>query len=157
MKIPFLPRLKVRVIRDACESPYLIRITLFTLFGWSLKLHTFLRGDEDRELHDHPWGFWTLVLAGEYWEEVPESAGDREKVMRGPDAPFLPIRNERGNVTIHRPTGSLGYRPPEWKHRVTIQNPCVTLVLTRGRVREWGFWTAKGWVEWFKFTSSREC
>lgn len=54
------------------QGAYLTRYTLFNL-GKRLprvKLHNFHRGDEDLELHNHPWA-WAIsfILKGGYWEE----------------------------------------------------------------------------------------
>lgn len=165
MRLPTLIKPRLKVIRDGCGSPYLIRLTLFTIFGYSLKLHVFLRGDEDRELHDHPWGFWTWLIVGEYFEEVPWSQVSENhhkfNLLPPPGKPDLALitqgNDDNVHVFIHRKAGDLDYRPPEWRHRVTIQNPVVTIVLTRGKVREWGFWTVKGWIPWTKFVSNRDC
>lgn len=37
-------------------------------FGLSFYLHCFVRSDDDRALHDHPWNFASLILFGEYNE-----------------------------------------------------------------------------------------
>lgn len=54
------------------RGPYLTRYTLLNL-GKSLvrvRLHHFHRGDEDLELHSHPWSWaFALILKGGYWEE----------------------------------------------------------------------------------------
>lgn len=51
---------------------YLTRYTLLD-FGKKLvrvKIHNFHRGDEDVELHNHPWSWAiSLILKGGYWEE----------------------------------------------------------------------------------------
>src|SRR5687767_11882279 len=49
-------------------DPYLYRWTFFDLGFCSLKLHKIVRDDYD-DLHDHPWDFWSLILAGGYYEE----------------------------------------------------------------------------------------
>jgi hypothetical protein len=57
--------------RRANIDPYLTRWTILEIAGWSLKLHRFHRSDEDRDLHDHPWTFWSLILLGGYYEWLP--------------------------------------------------------------------------------------
>lgn len=37
-------------------------------FGLSVYFHCFLRSDDDRALHDHPWDFFTVLLFGSYKE-----------------------------------------------------------------------------------------
>lgn len=61
--------LRVRVI--CIEGmPYLERYWVGAAFGVTVYLHRFLRPDEERWLHDHPWR-WSagLVLSGGYVEE----------------------------------------------------------------------------------------
>lgn len=157
--------MNIKIIRDHCgREPYMVRLTLFTLFGFTLKLHIFLRSDEDRELHDHPWAFWTWIICGEYWEEVPTSSGkDSIDVRRAINKRQWSVR--RGNIALdaasknvflHRKAGSLGYRPATWAHRVQIINPCATLVLTYPKGREWGFHTREGWRPWTIFTDRKQ-
>lgn len=43
-------------------------------FGLSFYLHIFLRSDDDRALHDHPWNFWSIPLVNGYREHREEDA-----------------------------------------------------------------------------------
>jgi hypothetical protein len=132
--------MNLKILYDNCNRPFLARLNLITLFGWSLKLHVFIRSDADKELHDHPWSFWTLVLAGGY-HEVTESG------------------------IITRKPGSLAYRPANWKHRVALrvlgfnqgEFPCATLVLTSPVKRELGFWREGKFIPWREFVSRSRC
>ena len=59
-----------RVIYDRLDNePYLERYYLFLKnrenFPFNVFLHKFLKSDPD-DLHDHPWAFRTLILAGCY-------------------------------------------------------------------------------------------
>lgn len=90
-----------------------------------LRLHHFFRGDDDREPHDHPWGFVTLVLAGGY---VDVSVMGADVLRRG----------------------SVRYRPARHAHRVETAG-CWTLVLSGPITRAWGFWAAEGWTPWKEF------
>lgn len=131
-------QMNLKVIYDTCASPFLVRLELLRLFGWSLKLHVFLRSDQDEELHDHPWAFWSLIIAGGYWEQTETRL-------------------------IQRRCGSLAYRPATHKHRVILANdkwgpvPCATIVLTRPGDREWGFWKGGKFIPWKEFVSKRDC
>ena len=95
-------------------------------------VHKFLRDDDDRAAHDHPWASLSLCLWRGYWEEV----GPRRETRRW----VGPL--------------SLTARPSWWAHRVELKDgkPAWTLFLTGPRVREWGFHCAKGWVHWKDFT-----
>lgn len=70
-------RLPSDVITGKDGTDYLRR---YTLFGWhhssprrypfNVRLHEFVRPDEDRLLHDHPWSWAaSLILLGGYEEE----------------------------------------------------------------------------------------
>lgn len=47
----------------------LYRITIVRTPWFSVKLHKILASDVDRYLHDHPWHYLSLMLAGSYIEE----------------------------------------------------------------------------------------
>jgi len=150
--------MKVRIIRDDCGAPYLVRITFFEFFrrkdepeeksgGYSLKLHIILKSDEDRAFHDHPWTFATLMLCGGYFEHTPNLNEVGEWINQG--------------ATIKR-----WIKPWTWRlcrspypHRLELSggNPAVTLVFMCPRIREWGFYTKHGWVPWFLFKTNRDC
>lgn len=175
MKIPVPSILKIETMHEPCGEMYLSRIMekaslwaalrflmvvgavclWFKLLGYSIKLHTFFRGDLDRELHDHPWPFWSLVIMGHYVEEVTPDEVDHlhHKVMREPGRPHLMENSPEGHLYIARNVGDLDFRPAKWRHRVKLPTGkyCVTLVFTKAKEREWGFWTKAGWVPWFRF------
>lgn len=124
-----------RRIIDPCYpegGPLFTRFYLFQCPLFALYVHHFHRSDNDRHVHDHPWSFVTLLLSGGYWENLP-------KFAEQPDGP---------QVRVWRRRGSILWRPAEWQHWVEIERPVWTLVLRLRRRREWGFWTAKGWVDW---------
>ena len=52
------------------ERPYLIRWTLI-LFGFSIRLHHWLRSDDRRFFHDHSADLLSIVLRGKYWNVTP--------------------------------------------------------------------------------------
>lgn len=126
----FLSKIEIGEPDDAGKV-YLIRWKLVS-FGWfGIYLHKFLRSDYDRALHDHPWGFLSLILSGGYFEEHDQTEGQKK------------------NTVWHRP-GTILWRPPKWRHRVILSEGEVawTLVAVGPRVRKWGFWLDSGWCWW---------
>ena len=120
------------------DNPYMLRWYLFPrnpLFN--IYLHKFLRDDDDRALHDHPWWFLSFILKGKY-AEITESG-----------------------LSVRRPW-SMAFRRAIHRHRVELygkperRDPCWTIVITGSKVREWGFWCPKGFVPWEQFTDSRD-
>lgn len=119
------------------DNPYLRRWYLTPRGdGPAVYLHQFVRSDDARALHDHPWPSVGLILRGSYIEHTP-----RERFVRVP--------------------GDLIERDPEDAHRVELlsfaQNtkvsPVWTLFIVGPRVREWGFHCPQGWRHWREFTS----
>lgn len=119
-------------------------------------LHHFLRDDDDRALHDHPWAWASLLLRGRYIEHTIDAGG---------------VHHKR-----ERKTGSWKFSLPSRAHRIELlpswwtegdfdaacarhaadpesRAPCWTLFITGPRVREWGFHCpAEGWIHFKRFT-----
>lgn len=121
------------------DNPYLLRWFLIPRNHYlNIYLHKFLRSDDDRALHDHPWWFASLILRGSYIEVLPDAGFSIRK------AP------------------SIAFRPAAWVHRVKLfrnatgareERPVWTLIITGPKRRHWGFWCPKGFVPWEKFTA----
>jgi hypothetical protein len=93
--------------------------------GFGIYLHYFYRGDEDKELHNHPWKSATsLILSGGYMEErrCNETNIVHTKLIR-------PMTlNHIGANDFHRIT-LLDSKKHVW-----------TLFFTFSRSQDWGFW-----------------
>jgi hypothetical protein len=113
------------------DNPYLERWYVIPRNRWfNIYLHRFLRSDDDRALHDHPWVNLSILLRGRYTEHLPSGV--------------LRVR-WAGNLVARRPTAL---------HRVELTHgTCWTLFLTGPRVREWGFQCPQGWRHWKDFTA----
>lgn len=118
------------------ENPYLRRwYVIPSNRFFNIYLHEFLRSDDDRALHDHPWWNLSIVLSGGYIEIVPDR------------------KNPKGTDNKIRLPGSIVFRPAKARHRIVVYKPAWTLFLTGPRFREWGFHCPQGWVHWKKFTA----
>jgi hypothetical protein len=102
------------------DCPVMRRWVIETPLG-SVRLHHFLRSDDSRALHDHPWWFVTIPLSGGY-EDVTD---DGVETMRR----FRPR-----------------FRPAGHRHAVHTDD-CWTFIVTGRKLRHWGFWTKLGFVE----------
>lgn len=57
------------------DNPYLIRWT-FIFFGYSMRIHHWLKSDDNRYFHDHSSDLLSIVLRGSYWNCKPKFDND---------------------------------------------------------------------------------
>jgi hypothetical protein len=113
------------------DQVYLRRWRLIQMPLFGLYIHHIFLPDKDRDPHDHPWPFVTMILRGGYDERVYEN----------PDRALTHLKIW-DQFSVHRFRTS-------WAHQIlTIRPNTFTLVLTGRRRRVWGFWTDEGWVRW---------
>jgi hypothetical protein len=159
---------KKQIIRNDDGDPYMIRRAINTPLG-GVKLHQFLRSDDDRDLHDHPWSFVSLILRGGYWEHTHapcvaakdgRHAGYYDTTLRvyrcGLRGCSLP-QNEWPRERRWYGIGSLLVRPAHWTHRVELPEGKTSwsLVFTGPKRREWGFHTICGWIPWTRYWDAK--
>jgi len=98
----------------------------------NIYIHQFMRDDEDRAKHDHPWISLSWLMRG----RLVEICGDGAAAL-WPGAIRL-----RGPWFAHRLIVPTDYRRDTW-----------TLFITGPRLRHWGFHCPNGWVHWRDFTA----
>lgn len=110
------------------DDVYLTRWTLWgkregSTLGRAVFLHQFHRSDYDDALHDHPWPFTSVILAGGYYEYAVGQDGIIRKRWYGP--------------------GRVLKRPAAWKHRVELaldtEGRVFSLVFRGVKERSWFF------------------
>jgi hypothetical protein len=115
------------------DNLYLRRWYLIPHNRWyNLYLHQFLRSDDDRALHDHPWWNVSVVLRGAYVEVTHYG---RRTIW-----PFRPV-----------------CRLAAAAHRVELiaRRPVWSLFITGPKQREWGFHCPNGWRHWTQYVAVR--
>lgn len=115
------------------DDPYMVRYKLIETPWFAVRVHHILRSDGDRDLHDHPWSFVSIVLRGGYDELTPMT-------WRGDELIVVATRTITAPAVI--------YHRAEDLHRLELDRPAWTLVFTGPRRRHWGFQTRHGWVSW---------
>ena len=85
----------------------------------SVYIHHILRSDYDPELHDHPGDNMSILLHGSMREET-----------------------ESGTRSLA--PGDVITRNAEYRHRLLMDEPVITMWIMGRRTREWGFWTGDG-------------
>jgi hypothetical protein len=124
------------IVGDA-RDPYLLRWWILPRNRLcNVYLHCFMRSDDDRALHDHPWYSLSLALRGEVLEHSV-----------GPDG---------APSTRAIAAGAWRLRTATYAHRLELAAGahCWTLFLTGPVLRVWGFHCPKGWVRWDVFTKT---
>ena len=113
---------------------YLSRLNLIKTPLFSIKLHWIHRPDPDRDLHDHPWWFFAVVLWGGYLEYESKNPTSQKGEPRR-------IRwwNFKNKKTAHR--------------IAEVLPNTMTLIVSgpKDQEKEWGFYDA----ETLKYTDWR--
>jgi len=120
-----------RIIMDRqCNEPLLTRYYLFLKdrkrFPFNAFIHKFHKGDPG-DVHDHPWPYFTLILAGGYYEWVLISNCEVRK-WRGP--------------------GHFRFCSANSYHRIELKEGVTpwTLFMPGPQTREWGFLVKDKWI-----------
>lgn len=121
------------VIGDNPDDPYLRRWWVIPRNRFfNVYLHQFLKDDDDRAMHDHPWPSLSLAISGSMVEKYLHKGTERERYVIA---------------------GDIVPRGGRFAHRMIVLTPSWTLFITGPVYREWGFLCARGWVHWRQFTS----
>lgn len=117
------------------ENPYMLRWWVIPKNRFfNIYLHKFLRSDDDRALHDHPWWNLSYILDGAYTEETIAAGGVHKRVLYE--------------------AGSVRFRRAKSAHRVELTHgSCWSLFVTGPIIRQWGFHCPQGWRHWKDFVS----
>lgn len=142
-------------IIGGADRPYMLRWWLIPRNRWfNIYLHKFLRDDDDRALHDHPWWNVSILLRGAYLEVTPDLAKAATPHTRIAELPTRTRWHGVGSVVFRRATAchrlALPARPD------SSPEPCWSLFITGPRVREWGFHCPHGWRIWRDFVASAD-
>lgn len=142
-KWAFMSKMVIPSKRNTGEL-YLVRWRVIQTPWFGVFVHKINEPDFDRDCHDHPWNFTSIILRGGYTEEVwpvprhlfmPDTLG------------AAPISYQRrwNLFSRHRMT-------TEKAHKIISVKPgTISLILVGRRFRDWGFWTPQGWVVWTEY------
>ena len=81
------------------DNPYLIRWT-FIFFGYSMRIHHWIKSDDNRYFHDHSANLLSIVLKGKYWNVKP----------------YDPTKNPKDKVNI------VAFNEKQGKHLEIVEN-----------------------------------
>lgn len=131
----FMAKMLIECKKNNGVVPYLFRLRIIQTPWFGIYLHDIFEPDGDRDPHNHPWSFISIILRGSYTELVypfPEKAIGSN----------LFYEEHWKRFSFHR----MGR---ESAHRITEASPGLkTLILTGPRRGNWGFFTPQGFMEW---------
>jgi len=129
---------------DKPTHVYLRRFIVAKTPWVGLYVHWIFTKDEDRDPHNHPFNFWSLVLKGGYEE--------RRYWLHGEG-----LLKARGSTTRIRKRFSLARTTRTYFHRIVALHgsPTVTVILT-GKRSQWGFLTEHGYVPQEEYVREKE-
>lgn len=169
------------------HCPVLLRWMLFQFRGKPVRLnddststhsnkvmlHRFLPNSHDRDTHDHPWPFLTIVIRGMYENlteckrchgtkmvgacncEIGETPPQNCWSCSGPVSSMAcPECSGMGHAVEILRAPRVRYRPAEHAHITrTREQGAWTIVITGSARRVWGFWLDRTWIDWRTYTS----
>jgi hypothetical protein len=113
------------------QNTYITRLDIIRTPWFEIKVHWMAGPDPERDPHNHPWPFLSIILHGMYCERRHTSWD---------------------TWTLH------WHRWFNWSHDMTKAHRIVavapkttTLVITGRRRQEWGFQTKEGFVPWHAY------
>lgn len=123
------------------ECPYLIRWT-FIFFGYSMRIHHWIKSDDNRFFHDHSSDLLSIVLKGNYYNVMPY------------DNRFPPVHKGISNSRWRYVEGifnswynflhmnqSIWFSKAEDKHYLSIPKGGAWTLMFEGKPRhKWGFY-----------------
>ena len=127
------------VIGDPNE-PYMMRWWWLPRNKWfNIYIHRFLKDDDDRALHDHPWWSFSIMCQGYIREEYL-------RLNRTPGSTYTAYRDLL-------PGGWPLFRSSTFAHRIIVMKALdhklpLTIFITGPKIREWGFHCKKAWRHW---------
>lgn len=159
-----------RVTVNCDRDPYLHRWYVFKTRRISLFVHKFVRSDEDRALHDHPWSFLVVPVWRGYIEHSDRPMDNAEYITALLGAvDCYSVERFLKSVSVVSPRAAvvsrvlpiLGtrYREATYRHRVQLLTdtagnplPAWSLFFHFEKVRDWGFWDkVAGFIQWNKW------
>lgn len=129
-------------------SAYMERFTLFETRWLSARIHHIVSPDWDRDMHDHPWDFVSVILSGGYIEERPTPSFHKPQWLEDGS------ESRRGR---YRASPSIALRHATDRHLISYVEPETWTLFVYGPLRQWwGFYTRAGKIYWRDYPSVHE-
>lgn len=135
--------------KDDPDAVYLHRLRLLQTPFFAVYLHDLNLPDTDRDPHDHPWSFISIVLRGGYEEAT---------WLVQPGKRLVPGAKMRRKTWHRFSAHKMGF---DHAHMIeSVQPGTKTLILTGPRKKSWGFYTdgeqGVGYLDWRPYLGVEE-
>ena len=147
------------------ECPYLVRWT-FLFFGYSVRIHHWIKSDDNRFFHDHSANLLSIVLRGYYWNVKPidpdKNPTDLVNILKDKSLGEVLERNENYCYVegifnswrnfLHM-NNSIWFSKAEDRHYLAIPKSGAWTLMFEGKPRhKWGFYVnGHKWRPWKYF------
>ena len=135
------------------NNPYLIRWT-FIFFGYSMRIHHWIKSDDNRFFHDHSADLLSIVLKGRYWNVKPivndKNPNDMVNVIQYEKDLEVLGKNEKWCFvegifnswrTFFHMKNSIWFSKAEDRHYLSIPKGGAWTLMFEGKPRhKWGFY-----------------
>jgi hypothetical protein len=122
----------VKEIRSKTGELHFRRYAIFECFWFNIYLHRIFRDDQDKDPHNHPWNFWSIILWGAF---IEDGLHDKTSGIKS--------------------VGTCHYMSMKDYHKNRVISTVTTLVLTGKRSQDWGYMTKDGYVGWEEYRENK--
>jgi hypothetical protein len=121
-------------------------------------LHKMDAPDPGLDVHDHPWWFVSIILAGGYDEErspIREAPSRAARAAEHDARPGARPPGRRGVLTYRRPLSVRVMRLDEAHRIVRLHRRRSWSLVVHGPTRRgWGFYLPSGWMPWREYDAT---
>jgi hypothetical protein len=129
---------KIREIRNRAGELHFQRYRLLETPWFNIYIHYIAKSDQDKDPHNHPWNFWSIILFGAYSERRYASFDNTREYIN----PNLTSWYKSRRTILSYSNCSISQF-----HKIKLAKPTWTLVFTGKRIsNNWGYLTKEGFV-----------
>ena len=123
------------------DDPYLIRWT-FIIFGFSIRIHHWIKSDDNRFFHDHSANLLSIVLKGRYWNVKPIDINLSPIYKGNNNSKWFYVEGIFNSwYNFFHMKNSIWFSKAEDRHYLSIPKGGAWTLMLEGRPRhKWGFY-----------------
>lgn len=134
---------------------------VFNFFLFSIRIHHWIRSDDKRFFHNHPWAFLSIIIRGGYtdvsWRGTylpNDSLVTNSKHDIAAKYGCLTLRGRDIVELDNVEAGDIRFRRSNHRHYVDApKEGCWSLLICGPAIRKWGFWVNNKFYRPLRFFS----